>query len=235
MRVWIFLHIFTYGKLTTVRILFITTSIHNRFLHQLDVNNAFLHEELQEDVYITLPESVPCTKVNQVFKLLNNLYDLKHASRKWYEKLTSLLVQQRYTPSNSYYSLFTIKQNDTFTTILVHDNDIILGRNSMSYFDKIKTICDKDFIIKNLGLLKYFLDLEVVHSIEGISISQKILFEFVAWIWSSRFQTCIYPYWSSIKLHTHDGKPFEDIDSYRKLFCDLLYLNTTIPNITFAT
>lgn len=187
-------------------------------MHQLDVNNAFLHEELQEDVYITIPESVSCTKVNQVFKLLNNLYDLKHASRKWYEKLTSLLVQQRYTPSNSYYSLFTIKQNDTFTTILVHDNDIILGRNSMSYFDKIKAICDKDFIIKNLDLLKYFLDLEVVHSIEGISISQRkfclnLLHEY-GLLGSKHASTPIDPQLNYIHMMVNPLKTLIHIESY---------------------
>jgi hypothetical protein len=97
------------AKLTTVRVLIALASINNWFLHQLDVNNAFLHGELQEDVYMQVPEGVTCHKRNQVCKLKKSLYGLKQASRKWYEKLSNLLTTEGYTQSISDYSLFTKK------------------------------------------------------------------------------------------------------------------------------
>jgi hypothetical protein len=101
-------------------------SIKGWYLHQLDVNNAFLHGELQEDVYISIPDGVQGNKPNQVCKLLKSLYGLKQASRKWYEKLTSLLVRERYKQSNSDYSLFTMTHKDDFTAMLIYVDDIIL-------------------------------------------------------------------------------------------------------------
>jgi hypothetical protein len=71
-------------------------SIQNWHLHQLDVNNAFLHGDLKEDVYMSIPDGVHTSNPNQVCKLLKSLYGLKQASRKWYEKLTSLLVAEGY-------------------------------------------------------------------------------------------------------------------------------------------
>ena len=122
---------------------------------------------------MTIPEGVPCHKPNQVCKLQKSLYGLKQASRKWYEKLTDLLLHQGYTQSTSDYSLFTLKTDAHFTIILVYVDDIILAGTSMSEFDRIKLILDETFSIKDLGILRYFLGLEVAHSKANISLSRQ--------------------------------------------------------------
>ena len=71
-------------------------TINQWFLHQLEVNKAFLHGDLHEDVYMTVPPGVITSQPNQVCKLSKSLYGLKQASRKWYEKLIGLLINNGY-------------------------------------------------------------------------------------------------------------------------------------------
>ncbi|GAU41434.1 hypothetical protein TSUD_98300 [Trifolium subterraneum] len=200
------------AKLTTVRILLAIASIKGWHLRQLDVNNAFLHGELQENVYMIIPDGVSVSKPNQVCKLLKSLYGLKQASRKWYEKLTSLLVNEGYKQSTSDYSLFTLSNQDNFTALLIYVDDIVLTGTCLSEINRIKTILDTNFKIKDLGIVKYFLGLEVAHSKEAST-----------------------PLDPSIKLHNDNGKPFEDISLYRRLVGKLLYLTNTRPDIAYST
>jgi len=183
-----------------------------------------------------IPPGVPQSHPNQVCKLHKSFYGLKQASGKWYEKLTSVLLQQNYTQASSDHSLF-IKQTDiSFTIILVYVDDVILAGNSITEFTTMKSILHDKFKIKDLGQLKYFLGLEVSHSSKGISLCQRKyyldLLDDSGLIGAKLVSTPSDP---NIKLHHDSSPPYLDIPSYRRLIGRLLYMNTTRPDITFIT
>jgi len=117
-----------------------------------------------------VPQGITPSKPNQVCKLVKSLYGLKQASRKWYEKLTSLLLQHHYTQSTSDHLLFIKKTASTFTILLVYVDDVIVAGDSLSEFQSIKAILHSSFKIKDLVQLKYFLGLEVNDSSQSISL-----------------------------------------------------------------
>jgi hypothetical protein len=75
-------------KMSLVRLLLSIAAMENWYIHQLDVNSAFLNGDLLEDVYMKPPEGLPIPYKNYVCRLLKSIYGLKQSSRQWNIKLT---------------------------------------------------------------------------------------------------------------------------------------------------
>ncbi|KAK2391726.1 putative mitochondrial protein [Trifolium repens] len=226
-------------KLTTVRSLLALASIKGWFLEQLDVNNAFLHGDLNEEVYMTLPQgftlSDPANSNTKVCKLQKSIYGLKQASRQWYSKLSDSLLSIGYKHSLADYSLFTKSTDSSFTALLIYVDDIVLSGNDISEIKSVKTFLNDCFKIKDLGTLRYFLGIEVARSSKGIMINQrKYTLELLEDSGQLATKPSKTPYDSSLKLDCTDSPFFEDESQYRRLIGRLLYLTTTRPDIAFA-
>lgn len=65
----------------------------NFTMYQMDVNNAFLHGDLQEEVFL---KQLPCVKSdkfpNHVHRLDKAVYGMKQAPRASYDTLTNYLI-----------------------------------------------------------------------------------------------------------------------------------------------
>ena len=119
------------AKLTTVRLLLALTAINKWYLKQLDVNNVFLHGDLNEEVYMMLPQGMQVAKPGQVCKLQRSLYGLKQASRQWYAWLSSFFISHGYKQCASDHSLFLKHGFNTVTVLLVYVDDIVFLGNDL--------------------------------------------------------------------------------------------------------
>lgn len=66
-------------------------------MHQLDVNNAFLHGYIDEELYMQPPQGYFKVAPGQVCKLKRSLYGLIQASRQWNLELTKFLLNFGFT------------------------------------------------------------------------------------------------------------------------------------------
>ena len=99
----------------------------------MDIKNAFLHGDLQEEVYIKQPQGfVDPTEPNHLCKLIKSLYGLKQAPRAWNSKFTSYLGALNFIASPSDKSLFVKYDGVDTTVLLLYVDDIILTRSNSS-------------------------------------------------------------------------------------------------------
>nr|KYP45004.1 Retrovirus-related Pol polyprotein from transposon TNT 1-94 [Cajanus cajan] len=149
------------AKLTMVRLLLALAAINKWHLKQLDVNNAFLHGDLNEEIYMTIPQGMHLVQSGQVCKLQRSLYGLKQASRQWYARLIHFLTSHGYKQCASDHSLFLKHQSNSIIALLFYVDDIVLSGNDLNEIHHITHLLDETFKIKELGDLKFFLGFEV--------------------------------------------------------------------------
>jgi len=138
------------AKLTTIRPLLTLAVINRCTLKQLDANNAFLHGDLNEEVYMKIPPGLSHSHMNQVCKLQRSLYGLKQARRQCYAKLSRFLYQNGYKHFTTDHSLFLKHTHNYTTALLVYVDDIVLIGNNpekLSHVTLIKTSTSKTWEI----------------------------------------------------------------------------------------
>lgn len=174
------------AKLATVRIVIALATVKGWPLCQVDINNAFLHGYIDEELYMKPPAGYTKCKAGQVCKLKRSLYGLKQASRQWNKELCKLLVSLGFKQSTQDYSLFTREINSEFIVILIYVDDMVLTGTNQQQIDDVKAALDRAFTIKDLGSLKYFLGIEVMRT-SSVSISEKVYQRYCKISWSRRY------------------------------------------------
>uniref|UniRef100_A0A2N9GTP1 Reverse transcriptase Ty1/copia-type domain-containing protein n=1 Tax=Fagus sylvatica TaxID=28930 RepID=A0A2N9GTP1_FAGSY len=226
------------AKLVTVRCFIALAAAQGWSVTQLDVNNAFLHGDLDEEVYMALPprfKSKGGTSTNLVCRLTKSLYGLKQASRQWFSKFSSTLIAIGFTQSKCDYSLFIKSEGSIFIGVLVYVDDILITSNNTASVKTLTEFLDQNFKLKDLGPAKYFLGLELARSKKGISLCQRKyaldILEDSGFLASKPVK---FPMEQHLKLSKDQGTLLTDPSVYRRLIGRLLYLTLTRPDISYS-
>jgi hypothetical protein len=127
-----FREIFTHvTHLEAIRIFLVFAASKGFKLYQMDVKNAFLNGVIHEEVFVRQPPDFEKLKYpNRVYKLLNALYRLKQASRAWYARLKTFLLEHGYVMESIDKTLFTLNHGTDFLFVQIYMDDIIFGGSS---------------------------------------------------------------------------------------------------------
>ncbi|KAD4178801.1 hypothetical protein E3N88_27392 [Mikania micrantha] len=223
-------------KATTIRVVLSVEVTQRWSLRQLDVQNAFLHGDLKETVYMTQPQGfVDPNKPDHVCLLHKSLYGLKQAPRAWFQRLTSALQALGFQGSQTDPSLFVCSRNGTLLYMLIYVDDIILTGNNDHAIDTVVHNLSREFAIQDMGALSYFLGIEITrHGLDMILSQQKYIKDLLVRAGLSAAKPVPSPMSTSANLSLGDSPPLADPVKYRQMVGALQYATLSRPDITFA-
>ena len=118
--------------------------------------------------------------------------------------------------------------------LVVYVDDIVITGSDSKGISSLKSFLQSQFHTKDLGMLRYFLGIEVMRSKHGIFLSQsKYVLDLLFETGKLGVKPCSYLMVPGIHL-TRKCETFEDPERYRRLVEKLNYLTVTRPDIAHS-
>lgn len=224
------------ARLDTVRMI-VTLAAQNRWkIYQMDVKSAFLNGVLEEEVYVEKPAGyIKRGQERKVYKLRKALYGLKQAPRTWYTRIDSYFLKNGFLRCPYEHTLYVKSGHNDILIVCLYVDDLIFAGNNEELIAEFKDTMVKEFEMTDLGLMSYFLGIEVSQTDSGIFISQKkyavdILKRF-------RMDSCksvSTPMQEKLKLSKEGAGSFVDAIYFKQIVGSLRYLTANRLDIVHA-
>ena len=162
------------ARLDTIRLLLVVATQKDQRVYQLNVKSTFLNGYLHEEIYGEKPEGfMKKEEEDKVYLLKKALYGLKQALRAWYNKSDEHLLNLGFAKSLSKSTLYVKHNGAGILIILLYVDDLLVTGNHTSLEEKLKLEIMEVFQMMDLGLMTFFLRMEIKQSEHEVFICQK--------------------------------------------------------------
>jgi hypothetical protein len=224
------------ARLDSVRVLLAIAVHHSWEVHHLDMKRAFLNGHLTEEVYVSQPPGFVIDGMEgKVLRLNKALYGLRQAPRAWNAKLHNTLRSLGFTRSPSEHAVYARGEASSRLLLGVYIDDLIVTGSSTLEIAKFKREMTDRFKMSDLGLLAYYLGMEVTQRNDEITLYQSAyaakLLEKAGMMGCTTSQVPMEP---RLKLSKASPNPPVDVTLYRSIIGSLCYLVHSRPDIAYA-
>jgi hypothetical protein len=146
-------------KMSSIRVILSLAASLSLEIDQFDVKTAFLHGNLEEEIYMEQPDGFKAKgKESLVCRLKKSLYGLKQAPRQWYKKFESFMINHGYNKTTADHCVFVKKFTDgDFIILLLYVTDMLIVRHAIGKINSLKKELNRSFAMKDLGSTKQIL------------------------------------------------------------------------------
>jgi len=162
-------------RFKTVHLILALAALEGWFLSGLDVRNAYLYGELEEEIYMEQPEGFHARgKERHVLRLCRALYGLKQAGLAWWQALKKSMEELGFVNLDSDAGLFKCfdEASQTFIIAVVYIDDAIFLGPSKATVEVMKKRFMERWESRDLGELKEFLHMGIGRAGQNIYIDQ---------------------------------------------------------------
>ena len=156
---------------TVVQVLLALACHHGWLIRQFDVKTAFLNGDLDEVIYMQLPEGFR-NQEGQVCRLLRSIYGLRQAPRAWNKKLCGDLQLAGFRPLVHAESVFRSTAPTSLVVIVIYVDDILVISHDLQAVEQVKSLLSSLYTIKDLGDAEYFLGVKIERLSHEIKLTQ---------------------------------------------------------------
>jgi hypothetical protein len=139
-------------------------------VHQIDVKNGFLHNDLSEEICMEQPQGIMQDSY-LVYQLKKSLYGLMQAPRAWYAKMDSYLLSQNLIHCKSYLNFYMLRTVDSLLLLVMYVDDLLISGFSTSAIDVVKRIMHDRLLMMDMVPLHFFHGPEILQDAPGIKLS----------------------------------------------------------------
>ena len=223
-------------RTTTIRTVLHVAVTKGWSLKQLDVQNAFLHGDLKETVYMNQPPGYEdLSKPGYVCKLKKAIYGLKHAPRAWFDKFSDFLLEFGFECSFPDPSLFIYHHGTNVIYLLIYVDDMILTGNNNTLLDKLMVSLNTVFKMKDMSVVHYFLGIQVHQNNDGLFMNQsKYAVDLLITAGMADCAPMPTPLPLKLDLVTGQDELFSEPSYFRRLAGKLQYIILTRPDMQFS-
>ena len=129
-------------------------------------------------------------------------------------------------------TLYIKEKDGKMLIVVLYVDDVIFIGNDAYLIENFKTMMKEEFEMTDMGLLRYFLGIEVEKNENKIFISQeKYVKEFLEIFNMQDCKVAITPTVMGLKLSKEDNSKDVDLSLYKSIVGNLMYLTATRPDI----
>jgi hypothetical protein len=201
----------------------------------MDVKLAFLNGDLKDEVYVHQPPrfAIP-SKEGKVLRLRKALYGLRQAPRAWNAKLDSTLKRMGFRQSPHEAAIYQRGNGGNALLVGVYVDDLVITGTKDAEVAAFKEEMKANFQMSDLGLLSFYLRIEVHQGDSGITLRQTAYAKHVVELAGlTDYNPALTPLEKRLKL-SRDSTMEVDSTQYRRLMGSLRYLAHTRPDLAFS-